>query len=284
MDELTQLPRILVVDDDEKIRRFMSDLLSADGCQPVVAGTAQEALTLVEGGEIDLTISDIKMPGMDGLELLHQIKSINPSMPVAIMTGLGTAENAIAALNRGAFNFIVKPFRVKEILKVVRRGLDIRESVRRATELRPFARARVEHVLPSRMELVNTISSQLTEIANVMGYFLDTKRMEFRLVVDELVTNAVLHGNQQQSDKQVHIEMTVDAERLELVIEDEGEGFDVSTIPDPRYADNLLKASGRGILLCRLYMDEVIYNDRGNRVTVVSYARNASPPEGPASG
>ena len=114
-----------------------------------------------------------------------------------------------------------------------------------------------------------------------MGYFLDVRKLEFRLVVDELITNAIVHGNERQEEKHVSIVLDIDAERLELQIQDEGNGFDFSTIPDPRDPENLVKSSGRGILLCKMYMDRLDYNEKGNQVIAIAYARTRGPLAGP---
>lgn len=277
MQPQKSLPRVLIVDDDQRIQNYLAALLRKHGYDPVAAGAADCALELIETGCIDLTISDILMPGMDGLDLLQQIKAINPAMPVAIMTGLGTADNAIAALNRGAFNFITKPFRHQEILKVVRRGLTFREPFRHAAELLEYGRLSVRHNLPSNLALVQPIASQLAELAVNMGYFLDARKMEFRLVVDELVANAMVHGNRQDASKRVLVELTIDRERLVLVVEDQGQGFRPDLLPDPREGEGLLRCHGRGVLLCRMYMDELIYHQPGNRVTAIAYAANHGP-------
>ena len=88
------------------------------------------------------------------------------------------------------------------------------------------------------------------------------------LAVEEALMNAIKHGNQRDPDKEVYVNYGLSGEQLQIVIEDEGEGFDPATVPDPRLEENLELPSGRGLMLMRTFMTHVEYNDRGNRVTM----------------
>ncbi|MBM80940.1 MAG: anti-sigma regulatory factor [Planctomycetaceae bacterium] len=85
-----------------------------------------------------------------------------------------------------------------------------------------------------------------------------------RLALEEALVNAIKHGNQMADDKVVKIECSVSTKHVRVVIEDEGEGFDISAVPDPTEDENLEKPGGRGIMLMRSFMTHVEYNDRGN--------------------
>lgn len=91
------------------------------------------------------------------------------------------------------------------------------------------------------------------------------------LALEEAFTNAIRHGNDMDPDKVVKIDYTVDADKFEVWIEDEGAGFDPKSVPDPRCGENLYKPSGRGLLLMRSYMDTVEYDERGNKVHMVRH-------------
>jgi len=91
------------------------------------------------------------------------------------------------------------------------------------------------------------------------------------LALEEAFTNAITHGNKMNSDKEVKIDYSVGLDKFEISMMDEGEGFDPSVIPDPRYGENLYKINGRGLLLMRSYMDVVEFNNRGNSVRMVRY-------------
>ena len=110
--------------------------------------------------------------------------------------------------------------------------------------------------------------------------YCDTARFAIKLALEEAIVNAIKHGNQLDPSKRVFIEAQVTPDETCLTIEDEGAGFDRSSVPDPRDPENLLKASGRGILLIESYMHDVTWSNRGRRVTM--YRRNE--PDVPAAG
>jgi len=91
------------------------------------------------------------------------------------------------------------------------------------------------------------------------------------LSLEEVLTNAVRHGNKQAPDKQVVVEAWIDESVAVIAVEDEGEGFVPAEVPDCTSDENLLRPHGRGVMLINAYMTEVRYNDRGNRVTLVKY-------------
>ncbi len=91
------------------------------------------------------------------------------------------------------------------------------------------------------------------------------------LALEEAFVNAVKHGNKNDLAKKVKIEYSASSDKAEIVITDEGAGFDPSAVPDPRYGENLYKANGRGLLLMRSYMDVVEFNKKGNQVRMVRY-------------
>ena len=117
--------RILVIDDEVGIRDSMRRTLEYQGYQFVGAATGQEGLALIERDPPDLVFLDIKMPGMDGLEVLERIKATNPAVPVVMVSGHGTAQNAFEARDRGASGFIEKPFSEPVLLERIEKELHL---------------------------------------------------------------------------------------------------------------------------------------------------------------
>ena len=117
-------PRILVVDDEKIIREILNDFLTEEGFIVHTAPDGEEAIGELERHSYDLVISDLKMPKVGGLELLSHIKEQSINVIVLIMTGYGTVETAIEAMKNGAYDYILKPFKVEEVVHVVRRGLN----------------------------------------------------------------------------------------------------------------------------------------------------------------
>ena len=98
--------------------------------------------------------------------------------------------------------------------------------------------------------------------------FSDHDLFGVRLALEEALVNAIKHGNGMDPDKQVRIECRFDEDRVRIVIEDEGEGFDVAAVPDPTTDENIDKPGGRGIMLMRSFMNLIEYNDQGNRLVL----------------
>ncbi len=116
---------ILVIEDEEKLRRVIGLHLAAAGYDVKAVGTAEEGFKLA--GDTDLILTDLKLPGMDGLELLEKLKGQNSHTPVVVMSAFGTVENAVEAMKRGAVDFLPKPFSLDHLSVVVERALDLRK-------------------------------------------------------------------------------------------------------------------------------------------------------------
>jgi len=110
---------VLVVDDDASMRKVLGALLENAGWTTTRAATGEEALDLVRAADPDVVISDLKMPGMDGLELLGQLRSSYPEIPVVLITAHGSVDVAVQAMKRGAHDFLTKPFDKEQVLAIV---------------------------------------------------------------------------------------------------------------------------------------------------------------------
>jgi two-component system, NtrC family, response regulator PilR len=110
---------ILIVDDERSMREFLKILLKKNGHWVETAADGQSALDLADRHNFDLVISDIRMPGMNGLELLANLKQIRAEMPVIMITAFASPEDAVTAMKEGAFDYITKPFKVEEIKRVI---------------------------------------------------------------------------------------------------------------------------------------------------------------------
>ena len=146
--------RILIVDDEHEITAILSDLFS-DQHDCTTAGSAEEALQRLLDSEYQLVISDITMPGMSGLDMIPQVKSISPNTVVVMISGMQTVESAIGALRLGAFDYLMKPFDLRQVEAVVARALEHHELV--------VAKQRYENHLE---ELVEQRTAELDDALN----------------------------------------------------------------------------------------------------------------------
>src|SRR4029450_4368600 len=127
---------ILVVEDEELMRSILRRLLESSGYEVVTADSAESALSAFGENDIAVTISDIKMSGMDGIELLDRIKGIDPDALVVIMTAYSSVDSAVAALRKGAYDYVTKPFVNEDLLQTVRNAIQQRELFRENRALR----------------------------------------------------------------------------------------------------------------------------------------------------
>jgi response regulator RpfG family c-di-GMP phosphodiesterase len=119
-----EAPRILIVDDETVILEILTDFLSMEGYQVRAVENGKEALEELSLRPYNLVITDLKMPDCSGIELLEKINELRLDVITVIMTGFGTVETAIEAMKKGAYDYILKPFKVEEVVHVVQRGLE----------------------------------------------------------------------------------------------------------------------------------------------------------------
>jgi len=113
--------RVLLVDDNASVLRFLASAFSSNQCQVTTAGTAEQALEQLSDDPFDLVVSDIKMPGLSGLDLLRAVKGKQPGTPVVLITGVPSVNSAVFGLRHGAYDYLPKPFSVSEVKELIKR-------------------------------------------------------------------------------------------------------------------------------------------------------------------
>ena len=153
------MPTILIVEDEAKMRRLLELNLGEDGFTTLSAGDAESGAKLLRENHVDLVLTDLKLPGMNGLEFLHLVKNQNAALPVIVMTAFGSVETAVEAMKAGASDYVLKPFSLAEMRMVIHKELDVhklreenrslREALGRRYELTNVAArsARMQEVL-----------------------------------------------------------------------------------------------------------------------------------------
>lgn len=130
---MTTVPRVLIVDDEQRFRSTMCKLLGLRGIEAATAGTGLEALEIVKEISFDVAIVDVKMPGMDGVDLLREMKKIDSTIEVIIMTAYASVDTAKAILERGAYDYMLKPYAIDELVEKIGAAYDRKQVRRRLT-------------------------------------------------------------------------------------------------------------------------------------------------------
>ncbi len=133
---MTTQERILIVDDEEQMRELLAKVLEKNGYQVTAAADGSQALALLEKEPMDLVVTDVRMPGLDGMEALRAIKELNPEIVIILMTAFGSIDQAVQAVKEGAYDYINKPFKIDEMLLTIKKALDERRLRNEVTILR----------------------------------------------------------------------------------------------------------------------------------------------------
>src|ERR1700692_2378489 len=121
------MPTLLIVEDEAKMRRLLELHLGEDGFTTLSAGDAETGVKLLRENNVDLVVTDLKLPGINGLEFLQAAKRQNAALPVVVMTAFGSVETAVEAMKAGASDYVLKPFSLSEMRMVIRKELDVRD-------------------------------------------------------------------------------------------------------------------------------------------------------------
>ena len=136
MSEGTRKARILIVDDEASARHALSEILTDEGYQVKMAADGFRAIAAAQEFLPDLVLTDLKMPGMDGMALLGRLQEVHPETAVVLMTAFGAVESAVQAMRQGAANYLTKPLNIAELLLVVELALDGASLRRETNDLR----------------------------------------------------------------------------------------------------------------------------------------------------
>ncbi|MDI7261812.1 MAG: response regulator, partial [Thermodesulfobacteriota bacterium] len=157
--------KVLVVDDDLEMCGLISDVLKGEGLSSTSISDSLEASKILKKEEFDVIITDLKMKGLKGLDLLEEAKQVSPLTPVIIITAFGTIESAIQAMKIGAYDYITKPFQTEELLLTVKKALETRLLKKEVIRLRKEVESRYDfHRLIGRSPAMQKIYDLIERI------------------------------------------------------------------------------------------------------------------------
>lgn len=275
--------RILLVDDDAGILKLLTSALQHTGHLESVSN-AEQAIDRLEHTSYDVVVTDLKMPGMGGLELLRRVRQIRPQARVIVITADGGPDTVAESLRNNAFTYLVKPFSMTVLKDAIQQALssDNGHDDIRILSAKPnwFSLS-----LRCKMEIADRILNFLRAIDMDLSHE-DQDRIAtaFR----ELLINAIEHGGHSDPEKRVELTYVRTAGAIIYYLHDPGEGFSLEKIPhaaisnDPdnpvghtEIRDQMgIRPGGFGLLLTRNIADELIYSEKGNEVMLVKYLKS----------
>jgi serine/threonine-protein kinase RsbW len=252
--------QILIVDDHDDLASDLREVFGKTGYAVTTLETRDEALDLSRGfDDFDVLIIDLD--------------DVDESCRPVKRNGQSSDCETIKAFKISASNFR-QNFNEEELKHIVETTLNYKSKFVDDERAIQNWREKIEFELPSAISPMHAILNYLIERIAKMGVIHPEKSNVF-IALDEAFVNAVKHGNRFDHEKLVRITADISGKEARFTVEDEGEGFDVTAIPDPLDPANLFKTSGRGVLLMYNIMDEVKYNERGNRLELVKRSEPA---------
>jgi serine/threonine-protein kinase RsbW len=226
-----------------------------------VLESRQEAMDYGDLDEFDLVITDLDVDNTASNSNGHGADTCLPELPVC------KAGEHVKAFKFCASNFRREEFDENELRNFIETVLNFKTLFVDKADLIKQLHEKIEFELPSALSPMHSILDYLLKRVEKQGVVKPEKSNLF-VALDEAFVNAVKHGNKFNAQKLVRITAELSNKEATFTVEDEGEGFDINSIPDPLDPENLFKTSGRGVLFIYNIMDEVKYNERGNRLTM----------------
>jgi serine/threonine-protein kinase RsbW len=255
--------RILIIDDHDDLATATEEVFTNLGHIVDLVDNREDALRIDNIRDYDLVITDLDVGRPP-----DRVTS-NGSHPVCLpKVEASETSGHVKAFKICATNYRREGFNEEELRELVAMVLDYKIRFVDKEDVVQDLHENIEFELPSAISLMHIVLEYLLKRVEKLGV-VKSEQSNLFVALDEAFVNAVKHGNKYDAAKLVRITAEVSKEEARFTIEDEGEGFDVHNIPDPLDPENLFKTSGRGVLFIYNIMDEVKYNERGNRLTMI---------------
>ncbi len=273
--------RLLIVDDDPSIHDLVQAMLVGRGWEADSASGGEEALALLKTHAYALLLVDILMPGMDGLELLGQLRAQHPATPVVMMTFKNTPDHVMGSLRREAAAYISKPFSRDTLLTTLESASS---NAVRGDDIKILSDK--PHWISLQIRCQLATADRLTQFVRELPSDLEPdQREQIATAFRELLMNAVEHGGHLDPDKTVDLSYIRTARSIVYYIRDPGEGFSMNALAHAAIANSPeepfghlelrrqlgIRPGGFGLLMTKSFADELIYSAKGNEVILIKY-------------
>lgn len=278
---MNRLRRILIVDDDPAIHPLLTAAIEAPDRRIDSASDGLAGLRCVEETPYDLVMTDVNMPGLDGMALLERIREVRPETRVVVMTVASTPEGVVRAIRERAFAYFSKPFTIDAVADMVARALDS-TSTEDDIEVLSARPTWLALRLRCKMETADRILQFLRELGMDLP---PVDQEKIATAFRELLMNAIEHGGGFDPEKKVTITYVRAERAIIYFVRDPGQGFSFQNLAHAAVANPLdlplehaavreklgKRPGGYGIFLTRGLVDELIYNQTGNEVVLIKY-------------
>ena len=256
--------KFLIIDDHDDLSSGLKEVFEKTGYTVKTVENREEAIALEKIDDYDVVITDLD--NVDKIPEAVQNNEVKDSCLPEIEEHKKSEH--IRAFKVCATSFNRENYDETELKNLFETILNYKAQYVDAVEKVKNLREKIEFEFPSAISLMHSVLNYLTKRVEKLGV-INAENSHLFIALDEAFVNAVKHGNRFNPEKNVRISVDVSPQEASFTFEDEGEGFDVAKIPDPRDPENLFKTSGRGVLIIHNVMDAVQYNERGNRITMV---------------
>jgi len=274
---------LLLVDDDPAVHELLGAVLRPPDWRIESAYDGIEGFDRVEKRSYDMVLTDVRMPGLDGLELLHRIREIRPEAKVMVMTAESTPANIVRAIRDQAFCYFSKPFSPSAVADMITQAVNTHHW-QDDIEVLSAAPEWISLRLRCKMETADRLMQFVREMEMD---FAPEERENIASAFRELLMNAIEHGGGSDPNKRVQVTYVRTTRAILYVIQDPGQGFSFDDIdhaavanpPDEPVrhleirAEKGVRPGGFGILLTRNLVDELVYNEKGNEVLFIKYLK-----------
>ncbi len=292
------MPTVLIVDDTAVDRRLAGGILEKSSeLEVCYAENGNEALLKIGNELPDLVLTDLQMPELDGLQLVNQISERYPNLPVVLMTAHGSEVIAAQALASGAACYVPKNDLAENLAETVSHILAISDSDARYSKLISCAKkTEFEFELVNDPELIEPIVDLVQQLICSQELMDSASRVRLGVAMEHALLNAMIRGNLEMSrdefpvvtpenagercrnpdfaNRMVFVHILVTPDKCELLIRDQGPGFDVARVPKAGDPDSFKDGIGRGLVLMTTFMDQVEFSQHGRQVSMIKGRTN----------
>lgn len=224
-------------------------------------------LNYLDRHAVQSVLVDLHSPDESPVDIAR-IRERFPLVPILALADQANTECLKNSLFSGANHFVLDQNDRTSLTSTLERLITFRMEHIRYIQVMPYLKTRLEASIPSELELLGGVVFYLTEELFKHG-LISLNEVNVKVAIIEALTNAMEHGNGLDPKKKVHIQADYDRDRAVIQIVDEGQGFDIDSLPDPTDEKNIYRPRGRGIFMMRQFMDEVIFHPPGNHLTLI---------------